>query len=96
MYFSANIPIHHRQTRDTMIDKRKRKWDQPAGGAPAGSIPAGGGLPPDLLAQAQAAAIAAAQKLTAVSVCCLCRIEAARYTCSATMHMICTLREANT
>jgi hypothetical protein len=58
-----------------MNDKRKRKWDQPAAGAPqgqaGGSIPAGGGLPPDLLAQAQAAAIAAAQKLTAVSVCCV-------------------------
>ncbi|KAF6258539.1 hypothetical protein COO60DRAFT_1108204 [Scenedesmus sp. NREL 46B-D3] len=52
-----------------MNDKRKRKWDQPAAAAPpgqaTGSIPAGGGLPPDLLAQAQAAAIAAAQKLTA-------------------------------
>jgi hypothetical protein len=57
-----------------MNDKRKRKWDQPAAAAPQGqaatSIPAGGGLPPDLLAQAQAAAIAAAQKLTAVSADC--------------------------
>lgn len=53
-----------------MNDKRKRKWDQPAAAAPgqaASLIPAAGGLPPDLLAQAQAAAIAAAQKLTAVS-----------------------------
>jgi hypothetical protein len=42
--------------------QRKRKWDMP-GDPPAGATP---GLAPHLIQEAQAAAIAAAQRLTAV------------------------------